>query len=136
MQRGGAPSSLAVIGFRQIGQLEINGESLGHAISVLHGKRLNNRPSLGHLRMFAPGRNFLACLWLAILNQQAAKLLHGIKQLCAGLFNQYTAQQSSERPHVASQWLVAQRIAAGRGEFRQPATLIVRAPKRRVAHVQ
>ena len=49
---GRAPPPLAMIGFRQVGQLKINGERFGHAISVLHFQPRDPLARLRHELVF------------------------------------------------------------------------------------
>src|SRR5205823_10630519 len=75
VQLSRAPAALAVIGFSQVGQLEINGEGLGDLMGLLHTQRLNNIASLVHVMAarLRPGRV------RAGLNKQSPKLLDSLK---------------------------------------------------------
>ncbi len=93
VQLGRAPPPLAMIGFRQVGQLKINRERFGHTVGVFHRQVRDPLAGLRHEKTFRWGRfrcgHSRGRRLLALLNQQVAKLLHHVEQRFARLLHQH-----------------------------------------------
>ena len=90
VQLGGATATFAVISFRQVCELEINGECLGELVGVFDGKVGNDGAGLRH-EIFV-----IFLLRLAMLDKKAAEMLDDVQQGFAGLLHENAAQQNSQ----------------------------------------
>jgi hypothetical protein len=131
MQLRRAPATLAMIGFRQIGQLEINRKCLCDFVGILDGKAGNDRARLGQIvvipLLFRLGG-------LAILDEKAPEMLDHVQQSIASLLYEHATQQNSERTNIASEWNFLGGIRGLSGQFEQTIVLISRRPQWRLIH--
>ncbi len=100
VQPCGASATLSMIGFRQIGQLEINRKRFSELVGIFDGKAGDDSAGLRH----ADRRSLLCCLsgtGLAMLNEKTPEMLNHIQQRLAGLFHQHPAEQNSQRTNIA-----------------------------------
>ena len=98
MQLCCAAATLAVIGLRQIGQLEINCESFGELVGIFDGEIGNDGARLGHQIVAV----FLL-FGLAMLDQKAAEMFDHVQQGFAGLLYEDTAQQDSQGANITAE---------------------------------
>src|SRR6185436_15306635 len=94
------PAALAVIGFGEVRQFEVNRESFCDPVSLLDAQVFDDGASLFHLAIVELG---VAGGVYACLDQQAAKLLNFLKNSRPCLFAQNPPKEGSEGAHVAAQ---------------------------------
>ena len=91
-----AAATLAVIGFRQVRKLEIDGERLGELVGIFDSEIGNDGAGLRHQIITSPLRFRVG--GFPMLDQEPPETLDDVEQCLAGLLNQNTAEQnSSER---------------------------------------
>ena len=115
LQRDAA--ALAVIGFGQIDQLEVEGKGAREQNGALHGQRMHQFERLGGV---AGGLFVLAAgFGIAAANGALAQRFNVREEVFAGLLAQHFAQQHAQRAHVAAQRSFFQ-VAGSRFQFGQP----------------
>jgi hypothetical protein len=114
-----------VIGFREVGQFEINCEGLGYPMGLLNAQRLNDTCSLLHLiaaRLRSGGVG-------ARLDKQPPQSLYGLKNRLTGLIYQDPAQQNAQGANVAAQRGFLGALIGRRSKLRQSLRLVFCAPQ-------
>jgi hypothetical protein len=122
---GGAAAALAMVGFREIGQFEIDGESFGDPIGLLSLELADNLLRLAHLIVEGVRSGGGVD---SRLDQQAAKLLDSLEEVIASLLNQYAAEQYPERTDIAAQGMFLGAIVCAGGQFDEPRALVPGSP--------
>jgi hypothetical protein len=125
VQLSRATATLAVIGFSQVGQLEINREGLGDPMGLLDTQRLNNIASLLNLiaARLRPGAV------RAGLNEQSPELLYGLKNRLTRLVHQDPAQQNAQGTNVAAEGGFLRAVIGRRSKLRQSLRLVFCSPQ-------
>jgi hypothetical protein len=115
-----------MIGFSQVGQLEINRERLGYSVGFSHFKAPDNLLGFLHFLVKYVRSN---CGIAARVYQQAPELLHGFEQRFAGLLDQDPSEQNAERANVTPQRMLFGAVLGAGGQLQQPRTLITGSPQ-------
>jgi hypothetical protein len=104
----GNAAALAMVGFRQVDELEVEGEGAGEQDGALDGQRMDQLQSVrgvaGSLFVIAAG------FGVAAADGALAQRFHMGEKVVAGLLAQHLAEQGAERTHIAAQ----------RASFRSP----------------
>jgi hypothetical protein len=94
-------AALAMVGFRQVNELEIEGEGAGEQDGAFDGKRMHQVEGdsgvTGSLFMVAMSFR------VAAADGALAQRLHMGEEIVAGLLAQDLAEQGAERTHIAAQ---------------------------------
>ena len=116
-QAQGDAAALAMIGFRQIDELEVEGKGAREQDGALDGQRVHQFERGGGMTggFFGVAAGF----GIAAADGSLAQGLDLRERLVAGLFAQHRAQQRAQRAHVAAQRRLFQ-VAGLRFQFGQP----------------
>jgi hypothetical protein len=123
--------ALAVVRLGEVGQLEVDGEGFGQAVS--RGEVQARDPAGGALKQLAGAlvravaRLVTRCV--AVLYGEQAQLFDGVEKSGAALLLQDFAEQPAEDTHVAAQRRFLQLRVVG-NQLRQPRRLVFRTPQR------
>src|SRR5258708_1364244 len=105
-----------MIRLSEVGELEVDGESLGDAVGVIDGEAADDFAGLRHqpsLEFFGGGSDRRL---IAMLDQEPAQALDYLEEGFAFLLDKDTAQQYAERTDVAPQGkLLGGGAGVGRG---------------------
>ena len=110
-QLQGDAAALAVVGFSQIDEFEVEGKGAGEQDGALDGQRMDQFKRLGAV---AGGLFLLAAgLGIATADGALAQRLDMRKEILAGLLAQHLAKQRAKRAHVAPQGRLLQVAGTG-----------------------
>jgi hypothetical protein len=120
------PPPLAMIGFSQIGKLEINRKRLGYSVGFSHFKLAHNLLCFLHfLVKYVRSSGGIT----ARFNQQAPELFDSFEQRFAGLLDQDPSEENAQRANVTPQRMLFGAVLGAGGQLQQPRTLITGSPQ-------
>jgi hypothetical protein len=114
--RGSTPP-LAVVGFGQVCQLEVNCEGLGDAISIFNPKRGDQVTSLSHQPVIDSALHLTAGRLLTMLDQQTSQALDYIEKLLSFLLNENPPEQYAKQTDISAEGLFLKRVGGAGTEF-------------------
>ena len=128
VQFAGAAAALAMIGFRQIRQLEISREGFRHLVGAGQVHLGDDLLRLEH--EFGRGSLLRAAAHgLAMLDQQSAQFFDRFEQFLPDLLDQHLPEHCAQRAHIPAQWIIFRGFVGARGQFRQTRLLVVGLPQ-------
>jgi hypothetical protein len=92
VELGGTTAALAVVGFRKVGEFEVNRESFGNTVSIFDGQARNPVARLSEQRIFEIWSCDLMEWTLAMLDKYAPQLFNDTEQGFPSLLDQDSAQ--------------------------------------------
>jgi hypothetical protein len=135
MDAGRATAAFAVIGFGEVGELEIDREGFGNAVGIFDAELLDDLASLLHppglgctarsgfgfdgRGRFGSGHLF------AMLDEQAAQSLDDIEERLTGLLHEHRSEQGAQGADVSPQWRLLRWIGGAGRKLGKAGLLVV-----------
>jgi len=126
-----AAPAFAMICLREVRQLEVDGESFGHPMSLINVETVDYSVRAIHQLVFIAGvflRSFAPSMMLTPFNQQRSQFLNRDEEFVANLFFQHLSEQTTKRADITTQRRFLQ-IAGVADKLGQPRGLIFNFPQ-------